>query len=126
MRYLLLVGALLLAPVLAQADETVAGKWQASFPDDNIVIKMEIQPGGTWNSTTEQHGHDTAKMSGTYQQKKTNDTSGELIFTPTKAEVATGAHAPAQVERDQYKLEDNNRVLHLDASGDVMVFKKQQ
>ena len=66
----------------------------------------------------------SAEMAGTYEQKKENETTGTLVFTPVKA-TTTSEHGKPQVETDKYALQQSGRVLRLTTGNDVMEFHKQ-
>ncbi|HET6183630.1 MAG TPA: hypothetical protein VFA03_08550 [Acetobacteraceae bacterium] len=120
----LLPAAIVSVPMLAEADESIAGQWQAHLPD-NVIIAMDILADGYWTSQTVHSNTVVAQMAGSYKQTKTNGKSGTLVFTPVKSKV-TAEHGAAQIETDKYSLEKNGTVLRLQSSGnDVMVFQKQ-
>jgi hypothetical protein len=123
MRRSLLVTVCLLAPMLARADQTVAGQWQADLGHD-VIIAMDVLADGHWAGQTVQNSKVVAEMAGTYEQKKENETTGTLVFTPVKA-TTTAEHGKAQVETDKYALQQNGRVLRLTTGNDVMEFHKQ-
>ncbi len=123
MRRLLLIAALGLWPMLAAADESVAGQWQADL-GQKVIIAMDVLADGHWSSQTVQDNMVVAEMAGTYTQKKKDATSGTLIFKPVTSKTSAG-HGKAQVETDQYSLQKNGTVLRLVAGKDVMVFNKQ-
>lgn len=123
-RTLLLAAAVVLAPALAMADESVSGQWQAHLPN-NVIIAMDVLADGYWTSQTVHGNVVVAQMAGTYEQTKTNEHSGTLVFTPVKSKVSK-EHGAAEVETDKYSLEKGGTVLRLvSTSNDVMVFEKQ-
>lgn len=124
MRRLLLITALALTPVLAMADENIAGQWQAT-PGQHVIIAMDVLADGHWTSETVQNNKVVAQMAGTYQQQNASPNSGTLVFTPVKSKT-TAEHGQAQVETDKYTLQSGGSVLRLVSSAnDVMVFHKQ-
>ncbi len=123
-RELIIVGLLSASPGLAFADASVAGQWEADL-GDNVKIAMDVLADGHWSSQTVQGDKVVAEMSGTYTQKKKNGTSGTLVFKPNSSHVSAQHAAPA-VEYDTYSLQDDRKVLRLDAKGDVMEFHRQE
>jgi len=123
MRRLVLAAAIALWPVLASADESIAGQWQADL-GHKVLIAMDVLADGHWSSQTVQDDKVVAEMAGTYQQTKKNATSGKLVFKPVTAKTS-GSHGKAQVEEDSYTLEKNGTQLRLVTGKDVMVFQKQ-
>ena len=123
MRRLLFAAALALAPVLAHADQSIAGQWQAR-PGHGVVIVMDVLVDGHWSSQTVQDKKVVAEMAGTYEQTKTSDTAGKLVFKPVKSKT-TAEHGDAKVEEDDYTLTDGGKVLRLVSGGDMSVFRKQ-
>jgi hypothetical protein len=97
----------------------VAGNWRADM-GDGVIINMNVTPDGSWSSETSQNNSVVRQMKGTYTQKKTNDTSGVLVFKPTQAKTKRGK---VSTETDQYEL--NGDQLKLTSGGDTMVFDKQ-
>lgn len=123
-RALLLAATAGFVPSLAIADESISGQWQAHLPD-NVIVAMDILEDGSWTSENVQNNKVVAQMAGTYEQKKTSDKRGTLVFTPVKSKVSE-EHGAAKVESDKYRLEHRGTELHLVSSnGDVMVFKRQ-
>ena len=110
-------------PILASADQSIAGKWRASL-GSNVAINMNLSPEGNWDSHTFQNGSVIAKMSRTYQQTRKSGITGNLVFTPAQAQT-TAQHGAATVERDVYSLTNHGQVLRLTSGGDTMVFHKQ-
>ena len=104
---------------VAMADESVSGTWHADM-GDGVVINMSVTPDGNWNSETSQNSKVVRQMQGTYTQKKSSDTAGVLVFTPTKATTRNGK---ATIETDRYELTGDQ--LKLTSGGDTMVFDKQ-
>ncbi len=123
-RVLLASAVIAFTPMLARADESISGQWQANL-GHNVIIAMDVLADGHWTSQTVQSDKVVAEMAGTYDQKKTNATTGTLVFTPVKAKTTT-EHGPAEVEHDRYTIEQGGKVLRL-VSGkkDVMMFHKQ-
>jgi hypothetical protein len=115
--------SLAFCPVLAFADQSVAGSWKAELGDD-IKIAMTVTPDGQWNSETAKGDATIAQLSGTYRQKVKTPTSGDLVFVPTKSKV-TSQHGAAKVEHDIYHLSDDGKVLKLTSAGDTLEFHKQ-
>src|SRR4051794_19739150 len=99
MRRLLLATILAASPVLANADETIAGQWQASL-GHGVIIAMDVLADGHWSSQTVQNDRVVAEMAGTYQQDRNSPTSGNLVFTPVTARTSA-QHGQAQVEKDR-------------------------
>ncbi len=124
LRGLLLCGLLAASPSLAFADTSVAGQWEADL-GDNVKIAMDVLADGHWSSQTVQGDKVVAAMSGTYTQKKRNDTSGTLVFKPAQSHVSA-QHAAPTVEYDTYSLQDDRQVLRLVAKGDTMEFHRQE
>jgi hypothetical protein len=124
MRRLMLAALLACTPLMAMADESISGPWQATL-GHNVMIAMDVLADGHWSSQTVQNGKVIAEMAGTYQQDKSSDTTGTLVFTPVTSKTSS-AHGEAQVETDKYRLESKDNVLRLTStSNDVMVFHKQ-
>lgn len=123
-RRALLVAAIAFTPMLARADESISGQWQANL-GHNVIVAMDVLADGHWASQTVQSNKVVAEMAGTYEQNKTNARSGTLVFTPVKAKT-TEEHGAAQVEQDKYTLEQDGKVLRLVGSdNNPMVFHKQ-
>src|SRR5262249_10223523 len=101
-RQLLLAALLIFSPVLAFADQSIAGQWRAD-PGRGVIIIMDILIDGHWASQTVQRNQVVAEMAGTYEQTKTSDTGGKLVFTPVKSKTSA-EHGAAQVEEDDYTL----------------------
>jgi hypothetical protein len=122
-RRLLFAAVLTLCPTLAMADASIAGQWIAD-PGKGVEIVMDIIADGHWFSTTVQDGKVVAELAGTYQQSKTNDATGKLVFTPTSSKT-TSEHGAAKVEEDEYALSRNGTELTLTTAGEPMKFAKQ-
>lgn len=123
-RRALLTAVIAFTPMLALADESISGQWQAHL-GHNVIIAMDVLADGYWTSQTVQSNKVVAEMAGSYQQNRTNATSGTLVFTPVKAKT-TQEHGAAHVEQDKYTLEQGGKVLRLvSGQNDVMVFHKQ-
>ena len=124
MRRLLVVTAgLLLAPMLAWADQSIAGQWQANL-GHNVIIAMDVLADGHWASQTVQDNKVVAELAGTYEQKPESPTVGTLVFTPVKAKTSA-EHGAAKVETDRYALEQSGRILRLTTGNETMEFHKQ-
>ena len=78
-RRVLLAAVIALTPTLAMADESISGQWQAHL-GHNVIIAMDVLADGHWASQTVQSDKVVAELAGTYQQNKTNATSGTLGF----------------------------------------------
>ena len=123
-RRALFAAVIALTPMLAMADESISGQWQANL-GHNVIIAMDVLADGHWTSQTVQSNKVVAQMAGTYDQNKTNAHGGTLVFTPVKAKT-TQEHGAAEVEHDKYTLENSGKTLRLVSShNDVMVFHKQ-
>jgi hypothetical protein len=120
MRRLLLTAALALYPMLALADEHIAGQWRADL-GHRVLINMDVLADGHWVSQTIQDDKVVAELAGTYQQAPTDDTSGKIVFTPLKSEV-TAEHGAAKVEDDTYRLIDNGKTLILTSGKETIRF----
>jgi hypothetical protein len=123
MRRLLLAAALAMCPMLAMADESISGQWQAN-EGHGVIIVMDILVDGHWASETVQDNRVVAQLAGTYEQTKANATSGKLVFTPITSKT-TAEHGVAKVEQDEYTLTGNGKVLRLVTDGEAMNFHKQ-
>jgi hypothetical protein len=123
MRRLLIAAVLSMCPMLAMADESISGQWQAN-QGHNVLIVMDILVDGHWFSQTIQGDKVVAEMAGTYDQTKKSETAGELVFTPVTSKNAP-EHGAAKVEKDQYTLTADRKVLRLVTDGEAMVFNKQ-
>jgi hypothetical protein len=123
-RRALLVAVVAFTPMIAMADEDIAGQWQANL-DHNVIIAMDVLADGFWTSQTVQSDKVVAEIAGSYEQKTISATTGTLVFTPVKSKT-TEEHGAAQVEEDKYTLEQGGKVLRLVSSkNDVMVFHKR-
>jgi hypothetical protein len=123
MRRLLLGAVILFHPMLAIADESIAGPWQANL-GHKVFIAMDVLADGHWSSQTVENGKVVAEMAGTYKQDNTNDTTGTLVFTPVTSKTS-GDHGEAQVETDKYQLEGKGVLRLTSTANAVMVFHKQ-
>jgi hypothetical protein len=123
MRRLLFAAVLAMCPMLAMADESIAGQWQAD-PGHGVLIVMDILVDGHWFSQTVQDDKVVAEMAGTYNQTKTTDVTGKLVFTPV-ASKTSAEHGAAKVEEDEYTLTGDGKVLRLVTGGEAMDFHKQ-
>jgi hypothetical protein len=121
MRRLLLTAALALYPMLALADEHIAGQWRADL-GHGVLINMDVLADGHWFSQTIQNDKVVAELAGTYEQAPTNDTSGKIVFTPLKSKV-TKEHGAAKVEDDTYALTDDGKTLLLTSAKETMKFR---
>ena len=123
-RRALLVALFVFTPMLAMADESISGQWQANL-GHNVIIAMDVLADGYWTSQTVENNKVVAEMAGNYDQKKTSANTGTLVFTPVKAKT-TEQHGAAEVEHDKYTLEQGGKVLRLvSGKNDLMVFHKQ-
>ena len=76
MRSLLFAAVLVMCPMLAMADQSIAGQWQAK-PGHGVIIVMDILVDGHWFSETVQNNKVVAELAGPYDQTKTTDTTGK-------------------------------------------------
>ena len=120
MRRLLLTAALAIYPMLALADEHIAGQWRADL-GHRVLINMDVLADGHWVSQTIQDDKVVAELAGTYEQAPKNDTSGKIVFTPLKSKV-TAEHGAAKVEEDTYTLSDDGKTLILTSGKETMRF----
>jgi hypothetical protein len=120
MRRLLLTAALALYPMLALADEHIAGQWRADL-GHGVLINMDVLADGHWVSQTIQNDKVVAELAGTYEQTPAQDTSGKIVFMPLKSKV-TAEHGAAKVEDDTYTLTDNGKTLILTSGKETMKF----
>jgi hypothetical protein len=123
MRRLLLAAVVAMCPMLAMADESISGQWQAN-EGHGVLIVMDILVDGHWASQTVQDNKVVAQLAVTYEQTKATATSGKLVFTPVTAKTAA-AHGAPKVEQDDYTLTGNGKVLRLVTDGEAMDFHKQ-
>jgi hypothetical protein len=116
----------LCAPVLAHADGSIAGQWNADMGHGKFIA-MTILADNYWLSEDVENGRKVGQMAGSYEQKKTGDLTGELVFTPDMAQTHTSAdHGAAKVETDKYTLSQDGHSLRLTSTGgSVMEFHKQ-
>jgi fumarate hydratase class II len=77
-RRALLAAAVAFVPMLAKADESISGQWQAHLPD-NVIIAMDVLADGYWTSETVHNNEVVAQMAGSYKQEKTNSKSGTRV-----------------------------------------------
>ena len=96
MRHLLFAAVLTMSPILAMADQSISGQWRAD-PGHGVLIVMDILVDGHWASQTVQDGKVVAEMAGTYDQTRTTDTAGKLVFRPITSKT-TAEHGAAKVE----------------------------
>jgi len=123
-RRALLAAVIAFTPMLAMADESISGQWEARL-DHNVIIAMDVLADGFWTSQTVQSDKVVAEVAGSYEQKTTSATTGTLVFTPVKSKT-TEEHGAALVEDDRYTLEKGGKVLRLvSGKNDVMVFHKR-
>jgi hypothetical protein len=123
-RRALLAAIIALTPMLAMADESISGQWEANL-GHNVIVAMDVLADGHWTSQTVQSNKVVAEIAGSYEQEEASATTGTLIFIPVKSRT-TEEHGAAQVEEDKYTLERGGKVLRLVSSkNDVMVFHKQ-
>ena len=95
-RRALLAAVIAFTPILAIADESISGQWEANL-GHNVIIAMDMLADGHWTSQTVQSNKVVAEMAGSYEQKKVSATTGTLVFTPVKSKT-TDEHGAAQVE----------------------------
>jgi hypothetical protein len=112
-----------MSPMLALADESISGQWQAN-QGHGVIIVMDILADGHWFSQTVQNDKVVAELAGTYDQTKTAAAAGKLVFTPVTSKT-TAEHGAAKVEEDQYTLSGNGKVLRLVTGGEAMEFHRQ-
>jgi len=122
-RRILYTAVLVLFPMFAQADQSISGQWQAN-PGHGVIIVMDILVDGHWSSETVQNNRVVATMAGTYDQTKTSDTNGKLVFSPITSKTSA-EHGAAQVEEDDYTLTSGGKVLRLVSGGDTTEYKRQ-
>jgi hypothetical protein len=89
-----------------------------------VVIVMDVLVDGHWSSQTVQDNKVVAEMAGTYEQTKTSNTAGKLVFKPVTSKTSA-EHGAAKVEEDDYTLTGDGKVLRLVSGGDTSVFRKQ-
>jgi hypothetical protein len=123
MRRLLFAAILTVCPTLAMADQSISGQWQAA-PGHGVIIVMDILVDGYWSSETVQDNKVVAEMAGTYDQTKTTDVTGKLVFKPVTSKTSP-EHGAATVEEDEYTLTRNGMILRLVSGGDATDFHKQ-
>jgi hypothetical protein len=123
MRRLLFAAVLATLPISAMADQTIAGQWQGN-PGHGVLIMMDILVDGHWSSETVQNNKVVATMAGTYDQTRTTDTTGKLVFRPITSKTSA-EHGAAQIEEDDYTLTNGGKVLRLVSGGDTTEYKKQ-
>ena len=123
MRSLLFAAVLVMCPMLAMADQSISGQWQAE-PGHDVIIVMDILVDGHWFSETVQNNKVVAEMAGTYDQTKTTDTTGKLVFKPITSKTSA-EHGAAQVEEDNYTLTGDGKLLRLVSGGDTTEYQKQ-
>lgn len=111
MRAAVLAGLLIIVPAYAHADASVSGQWRTDV-EHGVLISMDVLADGHWFSQTIQDDKVVAEMAGTYEQTKTNDASGKIVFTPLKSQTSA-EHGAAKVENDLYSLTDGGKVLSL-------------
>jgi len=115
---------IILWPTLALSDVSISGQWRADL-GHNVIIVMDVLADNHWASQTVQDNKVVAEMAGTYDQKKANDTSGSIIFTPVKSKVSQH-HGAATADADRYRLENNGEILRLvTGKNEEMLFRKQ-
>lgn len=123
MRRLLFAAVLAVCPMLAMADQSISGQWQAN-PGHGVLIVMDILVDGYWSSQTVQDDKVVAEMAGTYDQTKTTNATGKLVFKPVTSKTSA-EHGAAKVEEDEYSLTGNGKVLRLISGGEAIDFHKQ-
>jgi hypothetical protein len=124
MRAAFLTTAVAFAPRLATADEAISGQWRANL-GHNVIIVMDVLVDNHWASETVEDDKVVAQFAGTYQQTTKSPTTGTIVWTPVKSKV-TQEHGTAQVEADDYTLDDGGQTLKLvtQKTKEEMVFKK--
>jgi hypothetical protein len=123
MRRLLFAAVLAMCPMLAMADQSISGQWQAN-PGHGVLIVMDILVDGHWSSQTIQDDKVVAEMAGTYDQTKATNAAGKLVFKPVTSKTSA-EHGAAKVEEDEYMLTGDGKVLRLVNGGEVTDFHKQ-
>jgi hypothetical protein len=123
LRSLLFAAVLTVCPMLAMADQSVSGQWQAN-PGHGVLIVMDMLVDGHWSSQTVQDGKVVAEMAGTYDQTKTSDVAGKIVFKPITSKTSA-EHGAAKVEEDEYTLAGDGKVLRLVNGGETTDFHKQ-
>jgi hypothetical protein len=123
MRYLLIAAILAVCPTLAMADASISGQWQSNA-GHGVLINMDILVDGHWSSETIQDNKVVAEMAGTYDQTKTGDATGKLVFKPVTSKTSA-EHGAAKIEEDDYTLTGGGKALRLVTSGETMDFHKQ-
>ena len=83
-RRALLAAIIALTPMLAMADESISGQWEANL-GHNVIVAMDVLADGHWTSQTVQSNKVVAEIAGSYEQEKASATTGTLIFTPVKS-----------------------------------------
>jgi hypothetical protein len=124
MRAAFLTTAVASAPKLAIANEAISGQWRADL-GHNVIIVMDVLVDNHWASETVQDDKVVAQLAGTYQQTTKSPTTGTIVWTPLQSKVAQ-EHGAAQVETDDYTLEDGGQSLRLvtQRTKEEMDFKK--
>jgi hypothetical protein len=123
MRRWLLAAILAISPTMAMADQSISGQWQAR-PGHGVIIVMDILVDGHWFSQTVQDNKVVAEMAGTYDQTRTTDTTGKLVFRPVTSKTSA-EHGAAQIEEDEYTLTKGGKGLRLVSGGEATDFQKQ-
>lgn len=123
MRRLLFAAMVAMCPVLAMADESISGQWKAN-PGRGVLIVMDILVDGHWSSQTVQNNKVVAEMAGTYDQTRTSDAAGKLVFKPVTSQTSA-EHGAAKVEEDEYTLTKGGKVLRLVSGGDATEYQRQ-
>ena len=90
MRGLLFAAVLSMCPMLAVADQSISGQWQAN-PGHGVLIVMDILVDGHWSSQTVQDGKVVAEIAGTYDQTKTTTAGGRAVSNPSYSVRPNGA-----------------------------------
>jgi hypothetical protein len=122
-RRLLFAAVLVMCPMLAMADQSISGQWQAN-PGHGVLIVMDILVDGHWSSQTIQDDKVVAEMAGTYDQTKATNAAGKLVFKPVTSKTSA-EHGAAKVEEDEYMLTGDGKVLRLVNGGEATDFHKQ-
>ena len=88
------------------------------FQPAKQIVADTIEP------ETVQNKKVVAEMAGTYEQTKTSNTAGKLVFTPITSKTSV-EHGAAKVEEDDYTLTKGGKVLRLVSGGDATNFYRQ-
>ena len=119
--HLLLIAGLAMTPIIAHADDHVAGQWQADL-GHGVIINMDVLADGHWTSETIQDNKVVAEYAGTYELTPRDDTHGRIVLTPYKSHVISGNHHQAKVEHDNYVISEGGKVATFTSGKDKLVF----